>query len=190
MGAVLWGVDYRSTADPRPPELRRSDRALTEKAWQAEVVGEARRLGYVFIYHHRPAMVGKPGARRMITNTLPEGAGFPDLLFVRYPVLIGMELKTEAKAPADKQVAWLEALGGLPSCIAVYARPRDRALVFDLLRRPWAYLPQVERGEMRRMLDHALGCATPACQRCAAASAYLSNTAGLAGPTTEVPCPT
>lgn len=139
MGAVLWGEDYRTVKDPRSADLRRADKALTEKAWQAEVIGEARRLGYTFLYHHRPALVGKPP--RWITNTIAEGTGFPDVTALRGGFGLVLELKQETKSPDPRQEEWLRAWAELPNVIAVWARPRDRALVYDLLRRPWAYLP-------------------------------------------------
>jgi hypothetical protein len=140
MGVLLWGSDFRTTPDSRTKARKDTDRALVEKVWQASVVERGRELGWTLIYHHRPAWVGDRGNKRMITNTLPEGAGFPDLIFVGHAVAIAMELKRESNKPTPAQEAWLEAWAEVPGTIAVYARPRDRELVWDVLARPWAYL--------------------------------------------------
>lgn len=144
MGSLLWGEDYRFVEDPRTKERRTLDRSMTEKAWQAEVMAEARRLHWRFIYHQRKAMVGKPP--RWITNTImPEGLGFPDLTLLRAPHLVVLELKTEAKAPEPAQVEWLTEWAQLSCCVALWARPRDRALVYDVLAAPWRYLEETPK---------------------------------------------
>ncbi len=143
MGSLLWGEDYRFVEDTREKARRTLDRAMTEKVWQAEVIDEARRLHWRFMYHQRKAMVGKPP--RWITNTIREGIGFPDLTLLRAPHIVVLELKTEAKSPEPPQVEWLTEWAQVPNCVAMWARPRDRVLVYDLLAAPWRYLEETPR---------------------------------------------
>ncbi len=142
MGCLLWGSDFRTEPDPRSAARRANDRRMSEKELQASVIEEMRQLGWRLIFHARPAWVGSPGSRRLITNTLPEGAGFPDLLCLRGGVVLALELKQEQKHPKPEQEAWLRGWASLPCCVAAWIRPRDRELVSDLLRRPWAYMPE------------------------------------------------
>jgi len=142
LGTLLTGDDYRSKPDPRPPARRALDKALSERKWQEKVMGRARELHYRLMVHFFP---GQFSNGRWLTNVNREGLGFCDLLCLRPPVMVALELKTEAKKPTEEQALWLDGFAAMPGCVAMYARPRDWEVVSDVLARPWAYLPEPER---------------------------------------------
>lgn len=93
---------------------------MTEKEWQAQVVQLARLNGWRLIYHTFDSRHSK--------------AGFPDLVLLRPPELLIVELKTDiGKVKADQQ-EWLDALAACGVETAVW-RPCDFDLVLERLRR-------------------------------------------------------
>lgn len=51
--------------------------------------------------------------------------GFPDLVLVRPPRILFVELKTERGKVTPAQQAWLDALAACPGCEVDLWRPRD-----------------------------------------------------------------
>jgi ribosomal protein L37E len=83
--------------------------AISEKAWQTTVLDLARRGGWRS-YH--------------TFDSRRSSAGFPDLVLVRPPELIFVEVKAEKGKTTPEQDAWLEDLGvvaHMVACVEVVA---------------------------------------------------------------------
>jgi hypothetical protein len=91
---------------------------LSEKQFMAQVIQLAK-LHRWRVAHFRPAMTSK-GWRTPVQG---DGAGFPDLILIRGPVLIAAELKVGSKVTPE-QTAWLEAFGGAGARVFVW-RPEN-----------------------------------------------------------------
>lgn len=84
---------------------------VTEKQLQDAVLEHARLAGWL-VYHTFDS--------RRSTH------GFPDLVLVRPPRLIFVELKTETGKASDAQTLWLDRLAGCDDACEVYLwRPSD-----------------------------------------------------------------
>ena len=81
-------------------------RAMTEDALLTNVLDAAQQLGWLRA-HFRPAKTAK-GWRTAVQG---DGKGFPDLILLRGPRGLAVELKAERapKKMPDEQVAWLDA---------------------------------------------------------------------------------
>lgn len=101
--------------------------AMSEKDWQSRVVDLARLLGYL-VAHFRPAQTAH-GWRTAMTGD----QGFPDLVLVRPPRVIFVELKVSARVQ-PKQATWLDQLGASPGVEVYLWRPADWDTVLDVLR--------------------------------------------------------
>lgn len=93
--------------------------AISEKAWQEQVVQLAALYGWK---HYHPF-----DSRRSVS-------GWPDLVLVRPPELLIVELKTDRGRIRPPQQEWLDALAMCGVEVAVW-RPRDFEQVHDRLRR-------------------------------------------------------
>jgi hypothetical protein len=91
----------------------------TEKQFQEEV----RRLAAaaVWMCYHQYSSLKSP-------------AGFPDLVLVRGPVLLAVELKMPGKAPTEAQKQWLDALRSVRQVSASVWTPDDLATILEVLR--------------------------------------------------------
>ena len=85
------------------------DAAMTEKEWQAQVVKLAKDEGWM-AYH--------------TYDSRRSEAGWVDLVLVRGPMLLLLELKTESGKVTDAQQAWIDALKKVRIVHADIARPR------------------------------------------------------------------
>jgi hypothetical protein len=83
---------------------------IPEDAWQAMVVTAARRLGWR-VYHTHDSRRSEPG--------------FPDLVLVRPPDLLFIELKTVKGRVTPEQVEWIADLGLVGKVEAFVWRPGD-----------------------------------------------------------------
>jgi hypothetical protein len=113
----------RSGSTTRTNEISRADfdvqvaNAMSEAAWQAQIVSLATSLRYL-CYHTRDSR----GSER----------GFPDLTILGVARVLLMELKRQAKRLTAEQVTWLDALARLRdsgnSGVEIYGpvRPMDR----------------------------------------------------------------
>jgi hypothetical protein len=90
----------------------------TEGSWQGQVVEAAQLLGWR-TYH--------------TFDSRRSDAGFPDLVLVRRPRVIFVELKSDRGRLTDDQRAWLEALGGCRVERYVW-RPADWPRIKGVLR--------------------------------------------------------
>lgn len=79
--------------------------AMSEKAFQAEVIRLAKRNGWKFYHTH--------DSRKCV-------AGFPDLLLLRGPVAIAAELKVGDNRPTADQLSWLEAFADVGARAVVW----------------------------------------------------------------------
>ena len=91
---------------------------LTEKAWQGQVLTLARMFGWR-AYHTYDS-------RRCV-------AGFPDLVLVRRPRVLFVELKTDRGRLSQSQREWLDALRDCHVEVYVW-RPADVERVTEILR--------------------------------------------------------
>jgi hypothetical protein len=86
-------------------------RDMSERDLQQWVIGAAQRLGYMS-YHTFDSRRSEPG--------------FPDLVMVRPPRLLFVELKRQSKSPTAEQQRWLDALADRAGGAEVYVwRPMD-----------------------------------------------------------------
>jgi hypothetical protein len=93
--------------------------AVSEKAWQAQIVQAARLLGWK-VYH--PWL------------SIKSTVGWPDLTLVRGDVLIMAELKREGRPVSPRQQEWLDALARVPGVRTFVWRPSDWAHVEKVLK--------------------------------------------------------
>lgn len=93
---------------------------IPEKDWQAQVVQLARLSGWRRIYH--------------TFDSRRSQGGFPDLVLVRPPELLIVELKTDVGKVKPNQQEWLDDLAACGVETAVW-RPRDFDDIVQRLRR-------------------------------------------------------
>ena len=84
------------------------DNAMSEADWQTQIVNAARQAGWL-TWHAYDSRRSYPG--------------FPDLIMVRGPMLIALELKTEAGKVTVQQQEWIDALQKVRIVSADIARP-------------------------------------------------------------------
>ena len=101
---------------------------LTERQFQRQVMDAARALGWLRA-HFRPA----PSAQGWRTPVEGDGAGFPDLVLVRPPRVLFVELKSDTGKLTDAQRVWLNQLSLCGQEFYVW-RPSDWARVEEALR--------------------------------------------------------
>lgn len=87
----------------------RAFRAVTERDLQSRVMDVARLYGWRVAHFHDSRRQVKPGV--FVGDR--DAAGFPDLVLVRPPELLVVELKRETGKTTDEQDRWL---GDLASC--------------------------------------------------------------------------
>lgn len=125
---------------PRLTAADRLLRSIDETAWQAHVEAFAR-LGR-WRWYHAPANRPSVGRGGKAFHRQTVNPGFPDLVLVRGPRLLAVELKRETGTVSPDQLAWLEAMAGAGAEVGVW-RPRDRDVVEAVLLRgapmpPWS----------------------------------------------------
>lgn len=99
----------------------------TEKDFQAWVIDTAKRRGWKYAHTYRALM--QDGQWR--TTTSP---GFPDLLLLRGPRLVAMEVKSKTGRVDPLQDQWLDAFALLPCAEAWVVDPTMAAEVMRILR--------------------------------------------------------
>jgi len=90
-----------------------------EKAWQADIVDTATRLGWQLRYHTFDSRRSTPG--------------FPDLVLCRAPRLIFAELKSDNGRVTPDQWQWIDELGSCGPPEAYVWRPEIRDTVDRIL---------------------------------------------------------
>ena len=103
---------------------------MTEAEWAGQIIETARWLDWR-VAHFRPALT----ARGYRTPVQGDGAGFPDLVCVRGPRLLAVELKAEKGRLAPAQLDWLQRFAAVQSVEAHVWRPADRDAAERILRR-------------------------------------------------------
>lgn len=112
---------YRDLTHLTPDEALKVIRStMSESTLQAEVVKLAKQFRYR-AYH--------------TTIAYRSTAGFPDLVLVRAPRLLFVELKTESGKATDAQAEWLAALAQCPGAETYLWRPSDLPTVAEILAR-------------------------------------------------------
>lgn len=82
---------------------------MSEAELQKHVLGYARFYGWrAAHFHDSRREVVRRGQRQLVGDS--DAAGFPDLVLIRPPELLFVELKSERGRPTDAQRAWLEDL--------------------------------------------------------------------------------
>lgn len=90
----------------RLTDEERALREVTEKAFQSRVVELARLYGWRVAHFHDSRRQVKPG----VFVGDKDAAGFPDLVLVRPPDLLVLELKRETGKTTEAQDEWLSSL--------------------------------------------------------------------------------
>jgi hypothetical protein len=102
--------------------------AISERAFQQAVIEAAQIAGWR-VAHFRPAET-KKGWR---TPVQADGAGFPDLVLVKPPRVLFVELKAQTGSLTQAQMTWLTELG-CSSQIGVFEwRPADWDEIAEVL---------------------------------------------------------
>lgn len=105
-------------------------RTVSEKAWTSQVIDLARRTGWI-AYHSETAVM-----RSGRWATPMQGlAGFPDVVAVRAPRVLFVELKTQIGKLSELQEKWLAELRACPGVEAYVWRPGDLDDVYRVLLR-------------------------------------------------------
>ncbi len=99
---------------------RISASGLAERDFERQVLELARLCGWRTA-HFRPARTSK-GWRTPVSG---DGAGFPDIVLCRPPLVLFAELKSERGKLRPEQREWLEILGRCEGVEARLWRPRD-----------------------------------------------------------------
>ena len=86
------------------------DAVMTEKEWQAQVVKLAKDEGWL-VYHTADSRCSYPG--------------FPDLVMVRGPICLFLELKSMEGTVMAQQQEWIDALQKVRIVSADIARPHN-----------------------------------------------------------------
>lgn len=105
----------------------RALRAMTERELQQLIVGRAKVLGWQW-WHISP---GQVRAGKWITAS--GSVGFPDLVLLRPPSMLMLELKRELGQMRPGQQEAIDALDKIDGVIARVVRPSDVPAVIDLL---------------------------------------------------------
>lgn len=111
-----------------PPRRAHSTAGGPEATFQRDVVALARAQGWLVHHTHRAQV------RRGKVVT-PAAKGFPDLLLLRPPQLVVLELKAKGRTSTttDTQQEWLLAFRGVPHVHAYVVEPEDWPVVQQLL---------------------------------------------------------
>ncbi len=114
-------------------EYRRlAENQWSEKEFSRQVISLAKTLGWK-VAHFRPARVTRHGVEKYETPVGADGAGFPDLILIRGPRLLALELKSAKGRLTMYQAEWLDLFRAVPGCLAVVLRPADWPRVVELL---------------------------------------------------------
>ena len=103
-------------------------RTVSEKAWLQQVVELARKTGW--LVHHSRSSLMRSGRWATALQGAP---GLPDLILVRAPRCLFVELKTQTGKVSDHQQQWLTELMGCPGVEMYILRPGDGARLVELL---------------------------------------------------------
>lgn len=131
MGPVGGPLQVWLNMPKRLTAEERAFREVTERDLQARVMDLARMYGWRVAHFHDSRRQVKPGV--FVGDR--DAAGFPDLVLVRPPELLVVELKRETGKVTDEQNAWL---GDLAACgvEVLLVRPSlERQLIVRLSRR-------------------------------------------------------
>jgi len=105
----------------------------SEAGFQEWVVGIAQSHGW-HVAHFAKVKVQSGTRTYWETPARADGAGFPDLVMVRGPIILHVELKTNRGSLSEKQKVWHDKLAQALCPVHVW-RPRDREKIYEALRR-------------------------------------------------------
>ena len=104
-------------------------RAIREYDYQVAITKYLESDGWAVQYFRKSAVEGKDGRWRGLG-----GAGWPDVIAVKGPRMLALEVKSEAGRPTPEQRVWIAALNGVPGIEAMVVKPRDAYAVMVMLR--------------------------------------------------------
>lgn len=115
----------------RLTDEERAYRSISEKAYQASLCDLAERYGWKFRHFHDSRRQVKPGV--LVGDK--DAAGWPDLVLVRPPEILFVEVKSELGTVEPEQEEWL---GYLEACgqEVFVTRPSTQQEIQDRLMRP------------------------------------------------------
>lgn len=109
---------------------------LSERAWQSILQDALTREGWGWnhIYRMRTAS----GQWRTSTTAV----GWPDLVAIRPPHILALEVKADRGVIAPEQIEWLKRFAAIPTGLAWVLRPKDNwQRVANWLHEPWKAPP-------------------------------------------------
>lgn len=109
---------------------------ISEAKFLKSVLILARTLGWSCAHFKTACVQRKDGSKYYATPIQADGKGFPDLVLVRPPRLLFLELKAEGGKLSKEQAEWLDLLMEVPGAEAIPAWPKD-----------WDYLVLLLRGK-------------------------------------------
>lgn len=102
------------------------ERRQSEAEWQQTVMATLQLGGWVCFHINASIVRASPdGIRRYATAVTPQGRGFPDVIALRGPRLVLIELKTERGVVSREQSAWHQRLRLVPGVEVYVLRPSD-----------------------------------------------------------------
>ena len=114
------------------PHLFTPPKVFNEREFQSILQEGLTREGWN--WNHTYRMRTSSGAWRTSTTAV----GFPDLLAIRPPHILALEVKADKGRMGPEQVEWLARFAALPTGLAWVLRPRDNwQHVANWLHNPW-----------------------------------------------------
>ena len=114
--------------------MRQTTLVITETQFQQQVIDLAHLTGWT-VAHFRAAKVIIKGVETYRTPVQADGKGFPDLVLVKPPRVLFIELKSESGQASPEQVAWLLLLGKCPGIETYCWKPSQWDEIVEILRR-------------------------------------------------------
>ncbi len=105
-------------------------RTVSEKAWTQQVLEVARKTGW--LAHHSLTSLMRSGKWATALQGAP---GLPDLVLVRAPRVLFIELKTQTGQLSEFQQRWLTELKACSGVESYVLRPGDGPRLVELLQR-------------------------------------------------------
>jgi hypothetical protein len=130
LAALSEPAPVKPTRKRKPATVTPFVQRVTEADYQSRVTDYAERRKWAWV-HFRPGRTAK-GWRTPVSG--PIGEGWPDLILVRPPRLVILELKSARGRPSAAQKAVLALLGQVPGIEVMLAGPADWDRVMELLR--------------------------------------------------------
>ena len=106
---------------------------LSEKDFLKQIIALAQTLGWSCAHFKTAHIQRGDGSNYYATPVQADGKGFPDLVLLRPPRLLFIELKTDRGRPTPGQCKWQTELNSIPGVHAFMFRPSDWDRLVSLL---------------------------------------------------------